>query len=109
GSSSDRYLALSYVWGQISMLQTKKDNFSDLQEPGSISDQNPGIALTTRDAIKFTRDSGCRYLWVDSLGIIQDDHEQKHQQIAQMDIVYSQACMTIIAASGADANSGLPG
>jgi hypothetical protein len=52
---------------------------------------------------------GERYLWIDSLCIIQDDGESKHRDIQRMDIVYSKAFATIVAMHGADANAGLPG
>lgn len=52
---------------------------------------------------------GERYLWVDVLCIIQDDEKSKALFISQMDIVYHHALLTIVAMSGQDANSGLPG
>ncbi|KAF2488619.1 hypothetical protein BU16DRAFT_429771, partial [Lophium mytilinum] len=96
--SSDQYVALSYVWGQTRTLRTKKDNLAELQEPGAVSDHDPSIAMTIRDAIKFTRDLGFQFLWVDCLSIVQDDANEKHRQIREMDIVYSQAHLTIVAA-----------
>ena len=41
--------------------------------------------------------------------LIQDDGENKHEQISAMDVIYSASILTIIAASGAGANDGLPG
>jgi hypothetical protein len=52
---------------------------------------------------------GERYLWVDSLCIVQDDPQEKHGQIANMDAIYGNAILTINAAAGQDANAGLPG
>jgi hypothetical protein len=52
---------------------------------------------------------GERYLWVDVLCIIQDDEKSKALFISQMDIVYHHALLTIVAMSGQDANSRLPG
>jgi hypothetical protein len=40
--------------------------------------------------------------------IDQDDKDNKHIQISMMDLIYSQACLTIVAAMG-DAYDGLPG
>jgi hypothetical protein len=40
--------------------------------------------------------------------IDQDDKDNKHIQISMMDLIYSQACLTIVAAKG-DAYDGLPG
>lgn len=50
-----------------------------------------------------------RYLWVDSLCIMQDDAENKHDQIALMDVIYQEAILTIVAVSGKNAGVGLPG
>ncbi|KAE8451422.1 hypothetical protein EG329_004051 [Mollisiaceae sp. DMI_Dod_QoI] len=50
-----------------------------------------------------------RYLWVDSLCIVQDDELTKHAEINNMAYIYSGASITIIAAQGEDANYGLRG
>lgn len=50
-----------------------------------------------------------RYLWVDSLCIMQDDAENKHNQIALMDVIYQSAILTLVAVSGKGAGAGLPG
>jgi hypothetical protein len=51
---------------------------------------------------------GVQYLWVDSLCIMQDTVD-KHDQIQQMDKIYQEALLCIVAAAGRDANAGLPG
>lgn len=50
-----------------------------------------------------------RYIWVDALCIVQDDMTDKSHHLAFMDQVYRYAELTLIAASGKDANAGLPG
>lgn len=67
------------------------------------------LPRTIRDAMSLTTLVGERYLWVDSLCITQDDPTEMEVMIASMDKIYSNAMFTIIAASGADANAGLPG
>ncbi|KAF4631732.1 hypothetical protein G7Y89_g6392 [Cudoniella acicularis] len=52
---------------------------------------------------------GLRYLWVDSLCIIQDDDETHDRQISQMDRIFHSASFTIVAAHGSNAHAGLPG
>ncbi|KAF8859201.1 hypothetical protein BDZ45DRAFT_590080, partial [Acephala macrosclerotiorum] len=52
---------------------------------------------------------GERYLWVDALCIIQDGPGSKHQDIRNMNQICGQAYATIVALTGVDANSGLPG
>jgi hypothetical protein len=101
------YLALSYVWGGVQQPKLLKDCFSAWSREGGL----PGTALprTIRDAISLTSQLGQRYLWVDSLCIINDDDEDRTAQIENMHFIYHQAWLTIVAAAGDDANAGLPG
>lgn len=64
---------------------------------------------TIRDAIQVCLEIGETYLWVDSLCIVQDDPVYQKCQIDIMDFIYSEAVITIVAAAGDDADSGLPG
>lgn len=57
----------------------------------------------------ITREIGLKYLWFDTLCIIQDSENDKYQQIDRMDSIYSLALLTIVAASGHPADVGLPG
>lgn len=59
--------------------------------------------------MKLTDLLGERYLWVDSLCIVQDDKKDKAVQIAAMDLIYSSAVLTVAAASGISADTGLSG
>ncbi|KAK0614426.1 heterokaryon incompatibility protein-domain-containing protein [Immersiella caudata] len=52
---------------------------------------------------------GYRYLWVDSLCIVQDDDADMHSQLLRMDAIYINASLSIAAASGGHADYGLPG
>ena len=108
-SSTCRYLALSYVWGGVSMLRTLKSNLQKYSVVASLDPQNPDIPKTISDAMYLVLALGERYLWVDSLCIVQDDTKQKHYYISRMDVIYSKAFATIGALSGKDANAGLPG
>jgi hypothetical protein len=108
-STPDRYLALSYVWGASKSPFTIKVNLHDRLKPNgllAIRDQLPAVIV---DAMTLTKDIGERYLWVDSLCIVQDDDETKQRAISKMDIVYENALLVIISAAGANADTGLPG
>ena len=105
------YVALSYVWGQVSTLLATKENQNALSQPGGLSRaaRKDPIAKTILDAIILTRNLDLRYIWVDSLCIVQDDAAEKTRLIDEMAVVYLAALFTIIAAAGDSGNSGLPG
>jgi hypothetical protein len=67
GSSRDRYFALSYVWGELSMFQATMTNKPLLEIPGSLNKFAKEIPKLIQDAISFVLAMGERYLWVDSL------------------------------------------
>jgi hypothetical protein len=109
--SDAEYFALSYVWGGVPSLQTRQDNVNEHQVSGifakpQIRDQIP---RTIRHAMALTAKLGGNYLWVDQLCICQDDEGMKHSQINAMGSIYSNAALTIVAATGWDANHGLRG
>lgn len=69
------------------------------------------LPQTLQDAVKVTRQMGLRYLWVDALCIIQGKSTEAindwNAQVAKMDTVYSNAVVTISAASAQSASGGL--
>ncbi|KAI9170654.1 hypothetical protein HJFPF1_00124 [Paramyrothecium foliicola] len=78
GSSSDRYIALSYIWGAVPMLVARKDTFTSLTIEDSLHNIRHQLPKTISDAIYAAKMLGEKYLWVDSLCIIQDDEVNKH-------------------------------
>jgi len=94
------YLALSYVWGS----STSSDQST--REGINLLDGNAPSLV--KDAIVATKRLGYRYLWVDRYCISQNT-EERHSQINQMDLVYSKAQATIIAAASNDPAIGLSG
>jgi hypothetical protein len=67
------------------------------------------IPRAIRDAIEVVHGLNEKYLWVDSLCLIQNDSVDVNKGISMMDLIYERAMLTIIAASGGHANAGLPG
>ena len=111
-----QYACLSYVWGHREVgqvgRQASKLNKSTIQEfceSGSLNSPRTLIPKTIRGAMRATEGSGLTYLWVDSLCICQDDFEEKEAQIAQMDRIYGNATLTIVAADSEHADEGLQG
>ncbi|KAF2805849.1 HET-domain-containing protein, partial [Mytilinidion resinicola] len=107
--SSMRYVALSYVWGQIDCFQTTKSTLESLQSRHGLLRQSSRLPAVIKDALAFVAAMGERYLWVDTLCIVQDDADLKHRDIHQMDVIYSHAILTIVVLSGKDANTNIPG
>jgi hypothetical protein len=106
-----RYVALSYCWGQTTAVRALKQNISALKTPGSISPGTTSFKVppTIADAMTFTSEIGERYLWVDSLCIIQDDYETKQLHLDNMAFIYANSFFTLVAADGPNAGHGLRG
>lgn len=104
-----KYVALSYVWGSAKPFQATKSNISSLAKRGSLKEISKEIPATIKDAMQTTSRLGERYLWVDSICIVQDDIFAKQALIANMELVFGHALLTIIAACGNNANAGLSG
>jgi hypothetical protein len=104
--SGCRYIALSYVWGDMGAFKVTRGDF---KEQTYIELDRNRLPRTIRDAMFATEMLGERYLWVDSLCIVQDNPEELEMMINSMDRVFNAAILTIIAAAGDNAYSGLPG
>lgn len=97
-ASDSQYICLSYVWGGSPTGQATSGDLALLEAP-----------QTVIDAMSVTVQLGMRYLWVDRYCIDQNNTVEKHEAIRNMDSIYRNAYVTIIAAAGSDANDGLPG
>ncbi|KAI0334690.1 HET-domain-containing protein [Cubamyces sp. BRFM 1775] len=104
GTGGDHvYVALSYVWGEESQPhRTTTDNLRSYLD----AIESSSLPQTISDAIRVTRALGVRYLWVDSLCIIQDSREDKHRELAKMRTVYRHAYLTIDAANAKKVSQG---
>ena len=92
------YVTLSYVWGNLN------DNNS-----GSKAEEDEPLPNVVLDAMTATKKMGHQYLWIDKYCIDQTNHGEQDFQMSYMDVIYRGAEVTIVAASGKDANSGLAG
>lgn len=104
------FAALSYVWGAPEhiggLLHLETSTVHELFKPGSIDFR---VGNTIMDAIAVALSLEIRYLWVDRLCIIQDNEEDKEAQIGQMDRIYGNAVVTIVAATSSNLHAGIPG
>jgi len=97
-----RYTALSHCWGKAPTARTTTQNFRQRQQ-GIPFDVLP---QTFQDAVMVTRSLGIKYLWIDSLCIIQDDETDWQRESGNMSSIYSNAYFVIGADSSADCNGG---
>jgi hypothetical protein len=101
------YAALSHCWGQLTdenkrQFCTTDDNIEERLKGFTFSE----LPKTFRDAIRVTRELGILYLWIDSICIIQDNHQDWEHEAKRMESVYASAYCTIAATSAVDSNAG---
>jgi len=104
-----KYIALSHCWGDLSDEEKKaycttQDNFDRRRVGFSLSE----LPKTFQDAVTVTQELGVRYLWIDSLCIIQhgDNGVDWKNESGRMKSVFSQAYCTIAATAAAHSNAG---
>lgn len=93
-----RYIALSHRWGDLNREQrfcTYADNLAQRKERIEYDE----LPASFQDAVRVTRTLGVRYLWIDSLCIIQEDPEDWAAEAGRMEDVFSYAYCTIAASS----------
>jgi hypothetical protein len=99
----EQYICLSHSWGGHQPLKTEKSSLAARKEGIEWKD----LPRTFQDAVTITRLLGIRYLWIDSLCIVQDDKEDWRRESAKMHNVYQAGYLTIAASSGVGPDSGL--
>jgi hypothetical protein len=90
---SATYVALSHCWINRDILKTTKANLTD--HLSSIAYHL--LPPTFQEAIMVCRWLGEKYLWIDSLCIVQDDPVDWEEQASKMDTIYENAFFTIAA------------
>lgn len=103
-SDGDRapYIALSHCWGKSNSFITTKDNIEQMKKVIPIEK----APATFQHAIAVSRALGIRYLWIDSLCIIQGDLEDWQIQSARMGIIYRDSTITLAASNSASDDEG---
>jgi hypothetical protein len=103
-----KYATLSYIWGGDISYKLQRDSVHSLSSKGASERFLDHFPRTIQHAILLLKRLGYRYLWVDSLCIIQDDSKDKAILIGIMDRIYSNSSVTTCAAGG-DSKFGIPG
>ena len=97
-----QYITLSHCWGSSPLLSTTTANIRKHLAEISIDE----LPRNFQDAVTVTRRLGFRYLWIDSLCIIQDSELDWVQESARMGAIYANAFCTIAASSAVGGNCG---
>ncbi|KAK5172075.1 uncharacterized protein LTR77_003712 [Saxophila tyrrhenica] len=101
------YVALSHSWGTESSIAS--------WQPLTLSNSNEyhvalpysSLPANFQDAITIAKRLGFRYLWIDSLCIIQDNREDWARDARAMGSVYLNAKLTIFAMASKHSTSGI--
>jgi Heterokaryon incompatibility protein (HET) len=96
------YVALSHCWGEKPLLRTLRETLSQMKTNVEWS----SLPQSFQDAAKVTRGLGLRYLWIDSLCILQDDLADWMTEAAGMGCIYAGSYVTIAATSAVDSTVG---
>lgn len=90
-----RYIALSHCWGGYDILKTTSSNLNAMKK----NIKWDALPRTFQDAISVARELQVRWVWIDSLCILQDDKADWETEAAQMGTYYQKAFLTVAAAS----------
>jgi Heterokaryon incompatibility protein (HET) len=103
------YVALSYVWAKSGPppYVTTIENIMRHRTHGGLEQFLPSLPQVIQDAIDLVGKLGMRYLWVDSLCIVQKSTRSWNLNARVMDLIYGNAELTICAADGEDSSTGL--
>jgi hypothetical protein len=98
-----RYLALSHVWGLQHFLTLLTTNLESFEEGIDVS----SLTNTFQDMIRLCSDLGFRYVWIDSLCIIQNSDDDWNYEATRMADVYLHATCTIVALAAWGGSEGM--
>jgi hypothetical protein len=104
-TTSGKYLALSHRWGSPAtntVFRTLRSNLADFKEAIIVAN----LPRTFQQAVQITQRLNIRYLWIDSLCIVQDDAEDWDHESRLMEQVFSSAYATIAATCASGTSGG---
>lgn len=107
-AESSRYITLSHCWGNIAEIH---DLVCRLMV-SRIYEFKKGISLqrlpkTFIDAVAVARSLGIRYIWIDSLCIVQDSKEDWQRNAAVLWKLYASSYLTLAATASRNSTEGL--
>jgi hypothetical protein len=96
------YACLSHCWGELPRFTLTRGKISSYKENINLD----SLPDTFREAVQFVRLLGIRYLWIDSLCIIQDDEQDWEKESMLMCSIYQGSTLTISAAVSSNCSEG---
>jgi len=90
-----QYMTLSHRWGFSTFLRLLESNIESMMTGIQWSE----LPLVFQEAITITRSLGIRYIWVDSLCIVQDSIKDWTREAGNMTNVYRNSFCNIAATS----------
>ncbi|KAJ4115389.1 hypothetical protein NW768_011241 [Fusarium equiseti] len=104
----DEYAALSHCWGRLSQDERFCTSLTNIEQLKAGIDYNR-LPKNFQDAVTVTVGLGIKYLWIDSICIIQDDRTDWEKEAARMEQVFSLAYFVIGASSAKSSLDGFLG
>jgi hypothetical protein len=101
-SLSTPYTTLSHCWGGKMPFMLVSSNIHHLMDKIVVSE----LPITFQHAIAITKRLGIRYIWIDSLCIIQDSEDDWRRESSTMNQVYQFGYCNIAAAAAANSSEG---
>jgi hypothetical protein len=99
-----RYLALSYCWGDGgASCKTTRSNLASRLKGFKLS----SLPATHKHHIRIAQQLGVQYVWIDSLCMLQDSTQDWERESAAIELIYANAYCTVSALEPNNANAGI--
>src|SRR3569833_44720 len=96
-------VCMSHCWGRKPFLRTLFTNINSHRREIPWEE----LPLTFQETVILTRRLGLRYVWIDSLCIIQDDQDDWRREAANLAAIFQNSYLVITAARSAGPDEGL--
>ena len=97
------YASLSHCWGNAQMKRLEQKSLEPMKEEILLSQ----LPKTFRDTVVVCHALNIRYVWIDSLCIVQDSNSDWQREARRMLEVYTNASLNIAATSASNGQVGL--
>ncbi|KAI1350956.1 heterokaryon incompatibility protein-domain-containing protein [Xylaria sp. FL0043] len=97
------YMTLSHCWGKSQFLKLEQSTLDAFCKGMPVS----ALPQTFRDAIEVARRCSVRYIWIDSLCIMQDSDDDWRKEASKMQMVYASSLCNIAASDATGAEEGI--